>query len=80
MAKSKTRGFAGLPPEKRQELARKGGTQAHRQGVANAHTPEEARAAGRIGGKKVARDREHMREIGRLGGQAKGRNRKARGE
>jgi uncharacterized protein len=39
---------------------------------------DEARAAGKKGGKKTARDRTHMSEIGRRGGEASGRTRKQR--
>ena len=46
----KQRGFAALPAEKVRELARLGGTAAHRAGTAHQFTTEEARAAGRKGG------------------------------
>jgi len=62
------RGFAAMDPEKRRELARKGGRAAHEHGRAHEFTPEEAREAGRKGGESVSRDREHMARIGRLGG------------
>lgn len=42
----KDRGFASMTPERRREIARKGGRRAHQLGVANRWTPEEARAAG----------------------------------
>jgi len=44
------RGFAALSPEERKEMARKGGIQAHKLGVAHEFTSDEARAAGRKGG------------------------------
>lgn len=47
----KPRGFAALTPEKRRELARKGGQQAHKNGTAHVFDKAEARAAGSRGGK-----------------------------
>lgn len=44
------RGFATLSLERRRELARRGGVNAHRKGKAHEWTVEEARAAGRVGG------------------------------
>lgn len=46
-------GFALLSPERRVEIAAKGGRSAHEQGVAHEFAPgsEEARAAGRKGGR-----------------------------
>ena len=46
----KPRGFAALTPERRRELASKGGASAHRSGRAHQFTPAEASAAGRKGG------------------------------
>jgi len=43
-------GFGAIAPEKRREIARKGGRAAHEKGTAHEWTPEEARAAGRKGG------------------------------
>ena len=43
------RGFAGLDPERRREIARMGGRAAHELGRAHEFTPEEARAARAIG-------------------------------
>lgn len=62
------RGFASMDPEKQKAIASKGGRAAHLKGTAHEFTPEEARAAGRKGGLKVAADQAHMAEIGRLGG------------
>lgn len=45
------RGFASLSPEERREVARKGGIAAHKMGTAHEFTSEEARDAGRKGGK-----------------------------
>lgn len=44
------RGFASMDPAKQREIASKGGHAAHEKGTAHEFTPEEARAAGRIGG------------------------------
>jgi uncharacterized protein len=75
MAERSNRGFAALDPVKRAEIASRGGKAAHALGRAHEWGPDEARAAGSAGGKKVAADRAHMAEIGRMGGQARGRNR-----
>jgi len=64
------KGFASWDPEKLRAVASKGGLAAHAQGVAHEFTSEEAREAGKIGGKKVASDRAHMAELGRKGGKA----------
>lgn len=69
-------GFAAMAPEKRREIASRGGRAAHAAGRAHEFTPEEARWAGRLGGEHVSQDREHMARIGRLGGRAR---RKTRG-
>src|SRR5437660_2726238 len=72
------RGFASMDPEKRREIASKGGKAAHAQGSAHEFTPEEARIAGRKGGEAAhARGTAHQftpeeaREAGRKGGQAR---------
>lgn len=65
------RGFAAMDPERQREVARRGGRAAHAKGTAHQFTTEEAREAGRKGGKKIATDREHMRAIGRVGGSRK---------
>jgi general stress protein YciG len=64
------RGFASMDPEKQREIASKGGKAAHERGTAHEFTSDEARDAGRKGGKSVSQNREHMSEIGRRGGQA----------
>ncbi len=64
------RGFASMNPDKQREIASKGGRAAHAKGTAHEFTPDEAREAGRKGGEKVSRDREHMASIGREGGHA----------
>lgn len=67
------RGFAGMSPEKRIEMARKGGKAA---AAGNGHkfTSAEARAAGHKGGIVSGANRAHMAEIGRRGAKAKQRN------
>ena len=71
------RGFASMDEAKQREIASRGGKAAHAQGRAHEFTQDEARAAGKRGGEKVASDRAHMAEIGRRGGRARGRNRQA---
>jgi general stress protein YciG len=44
------RGFATLTPERRAEIASKGGKAAHQKGTAHEWTSDEARAAGSKGG------------------------------
>lgn len=46
----KPRGFACMDPERRRELASKGGKAAHALGVAHQFTTEEAKSAGKKGG------------------------------
>lgn len=65
---AKKRGFAAMDPAKQREIASKGGKAAHARGTAHEFSPEEAREAGRKGGKSVSKDRQHMAEIGRKGG------------
>ncbi len=50
MGKSK-RGFASMDEILQRKIASKGGRAAHRKGTAHEFTPEEAKAAGRKGGK-----------------------------
>lgn len=57
-----------MDPERQRAISRKGGKAAHEQGKAHEFTSEEAREAGRQGGRTVSADREHMAEIGRKGG------------
>lgn len=54
---------------KHREIARIGGQTAHKKGTAHEFTSDEARAAGRKGGK--THSVEHMRELGRKGGKAR---------
>lgn len=46
----KPRGFAAISPERRAEIASKGGRAAHARGTAHRFTAEEASAAGKKGG------------------------------
>ena len=73
MAGQSKRGFAAMLPQKQREIARRGGQTAHKKGTAHEFTPEEARDAGRRGGKAVSSNRQYMAEIGRRGGQSSGR-------
>jgi uncharacterized protein len=45
------RGFASMDPTKQREIASKGGKAAHKKGTAHEFTPEEAKEAGRKGGR-----------------------------
>jgi general stress protein YciG/iron-sulfur cluster repair protein YtfE (RIC family) len=58
-----------MSPEKQREIASKGGQAAHRKGTAHEFSSEEAREAGRLGGKIISTNRAHMAIIGRKGGQ-----------
>ncbi len=49
------RGFAAMDPEKHKAAASKGGKSAQTKGTAHRWTPEEAREAGRKGGKMSRR-------------------------
>ena len=62
------RGFAVMDPERVKEIASKGGKAAQTKGTGRRWTKEQATAAGRKGGVKVSRDREHMKRIGSAGG------------
>jgi len=69
------RGFASMDPQRKREIASKGGRAAHEKGTAHEFSPEEARQAGRKGGEVVSRNRDHMAHIGRKGGEAVSRDR-----
>jgi general stress protein YciG len=69
MAAKRKRGFAAMDQAQQRAIASKGGRAAHERGTAHEFSPVEARRAGRRGGQKVSRDREHMAEIGRRGGE-----------
>jgi general stress protein YciG len=77
-ASKSRRGFAALSIEKRREIASKGGRAAHAQGKARQFTGDEAREAGKKGGRSVSRDRAHMIAIGRAGGLARGARARAK--
>lgn len=70
------RGFAAMDPEKRREIARRGGKAAQAKGNAHRWTKEEAIAAGKKGGDTISKNIEHMERIGKKGGIARGANRK----
>ena len=53
---TKPKGLAALSPERRREIAAQGGKAAHQSGRAHKFTSEEARAAGRKGGKAGKKD------------------------
>jgi general stress protein YciG len=52
-----TRGFAMVDPHKQRDIASKGGKAAHQRGTAHEWTREEAREAGRKGGRSANRVR-----------------------
>lgn len=56
------RGFASMSPEKQREIASKGGRAAHMKGTAHEWTSEEARAAGRKGGRASRGGRGRLQE------------------
>ncbi len=51
------RGFASMDKEKQKEIAARGGKAAHAAGTAHEFTSEEAREAGRKGGRRSRVDR-----------------------
>ena len=54
------RGFAWMDPEKKREIASKGGKAAHASGNAHEFTSEEAREAGRKGGQAKGSRRQNV--------------------
>lgn len=48
------RGFAAMSPEKQREIASRGGRAVQESGKAHRFTAEEAKAAGRLGGRRRA--------------------------
>ena len=54
----KRRGFASMDKQKQREIASRGGKAAHEQGSAHEFTSDEARRAGRKGGKSRAQNRQ----------------------
>jgi general stress protein YciG len=70
------RGFGRMSPEEQRRIASLGGLAAHQTQLAHRFTSEEARQAGKLGGARIASNREYMRQIGAKGGRAnKGRKR-----
>ena len=57
-----------MEPSKARLIQSLGGRRAHESGNAYAFTTEAARAAGKLGGAAVSKNREHMAAIGRRGG------------
>jgi general stress protein YciG len=64
MRRKERRGFASMSPEKQREIASKGGRAAHMKGTAHEWTSEEARAAGRKGGRASRGGRGRLPEGG----------------
>lgn len=62
------RGFASMDGEKQRQIASEGGRVAHQRGAAHEFSHDEAREAGRKGGQRISKNREHMAAIGRKGG------------
>lgn len=60
-----------MDEERRREVARMGGRAAHQKGTAHEFSSEEAREAGRKGGRVVSQNRDHMSAIGREGGESR---------
>jgi len=60
----KARGTAGMDPETRKEVARKGG-------LAVSQSRDHMASIGRKGGLSVSKSRDHMAEIGRKGGRSR---------
>lgn len=50
------RGFAAMSPERQREIASQGGRAAHQQGVAHEWSTDEAREAGKKGGRLRVRE------------------------
>ena len=66
------RGFAAMDRDQQRRIASAGGRAAHERGSAHEFTADEAREAGRKGGRTVSANRAHMANIGRRGGIARG--------
>jgi general stress protein YciG len=66
-----------MASEEAREIRRLGGPAAHRLGRAHQFSSEEARQAGKKGGRAVSRDPSYMAAIGRRGGE-KARERRAK--
>lgn len=63
------KGFARFSPERRKEIASKGGRMSHAYGTAHRWTSEEAAAAGRKGGESKHRNRLAKQNRGPASGQ-----------
>lgn len=72
------RGFASMDGSLQRSISSKGGKAAHAKGKAHEFSSDEAREAGRKGGRSVSQNREHMARIGREGGKARGRAQRAK--
>jgi general stress protein YciG len=74
MSRKSNRGFAAMDKEEQRNIASMGGRAAHEQGTAHEFSSEEAREAGREGGRvssgNFANDPRRAAEAGRKGGQA----------
>jgi general stress protein YciG len=77
-AQTSKRGFASMDSEKAQEIRRLGGQTVHKLGKAHTFTLEEAREAGKKGGRATSRKQAHMAEISRKGVNARRRRAKAK--
>lgn len=62
MVKGK-QGLASLSPERRREIASQGGRAAHRKGTAHRWTSEEAKVAGRKGGKTKKAPKQNAEQV-----------------
>lgn len=58
----KKRGFGSMDKDKQKAIASMGGKAAHERGTGHQWTPEQAREAGILGGKKRAEQRRRQRE------------------
>ena len=58
----RARGLAAMSPERRREIASKGGRTSQARGTAHQWTPEEASAAGKKGSARYARRREAVQQ------------------
>jgi general stress protein YciG len=58
------RGFAAMSPERQRQIAQQGGRAAHQQGVAHQWSREEAKEAGRKGGRASGDRRKQERGNG----------------
>jgi uncharacterized protein len=59
----RARGLAAMSPERRREIASKGGRTSQARGTAHQWTPEEASAAGKKGSARYARRQEQQSQL-----------------